>query len=157
MTTTESDAQSNNLPKATDSQVANDIAQAEAHERNNNSSDEMAVVEREEGERAQSPRSTRRIRNRLAAARMRTRQKQHLEELEQRKKELERRAAELEDELRATQSQNNPLTSSIDTLATMIDDLTNVEQTMLSGIDECKMLLQNLETLLKERNKNKQL
>ncbi|KAJ1786863.1 hypothetical protein LPJ59_005844 [Coemansia sp. RSA 2399] len=117
------------------------------------SSDEIAMMEG--AERGQSPRSTRRIRNRLAAARMRNRQKQHLEELEQRKRDLELRAAELEDELRATQSQNNPVTSSIDTLATMIDDLTSVEQAMLSGIDECKSLLQNLEAVVKKRNRNK--
>ncbi|KAJ2546776.1 hypothetical protein EV175_005476 [Coemansia sp. RSA 1933] len=121
----------------------------------NVSSDELAMIERIGGaERAQSPRSTRRIRNRLAAARMRNRQRQHLEELEQRKRELEQRAADLEDELRSTQSQNNPLTSSIDTLATMIDDLTSVEQTMLSGIDECKALLHSLESLLKDRGKD---
>ncbi|KAJ2657557.1 hypothetical protein IWW48_004469 [Coemansia sp. RSA 1200] len=105
-----------------------------------------------EGGRAQSPRSTRRIRNRLAAARMRTRQKQHLEDLEQRKMELEQRAAELEEELREAQSRNNPLTQSIQNLASMIDELTSVESTMLTGIDECKSLLLNLERLLRDRN-----
>ncbi|KAJ1805374.1 hypothetical protein LPJ75_005331 [Coemansia sp. RSA 2598] len=99
------------------------------------------------GERAQSPRSARRLRNRLAAARMRTRQKQHLEELEKRKEQLEKKAAELENELRMIQRKNNPLNSSIDKLAEMIDDLTKVEFTMLSGIDECKGLLQNLEKI----------
>ncbi|KAJ1727860.1 hypothetical protein LPJ72_005733 [Coemansia sp. Benny D160-2] len=111
-----------------------------------------AEEEMEEGGRAQSPRSTRRIRNRMAAARMRTRQKQHLEDLEQRKTELEQRAAELEEELREAQSRNNPLTQSIENLTSMIDELTSVENTMLTGIDECKSLLLNLERLLRDRN-----
>ncbi|KAJ1721874.1 hypothetical protein LPJ53_003654 [Coemansia erecta] len=111
-----------------------------------------ASSKREAGEqRAPSPKSARRLRNRLAAARMRTRQKQHLEELERRKAELERRAAELESELRQIQRKNNPLNASIDQLAQMIDDLTRVEFTMLSGIDECKGLLQNLERIYQER------
>ncbi|KAJ2007601.1 hypothetical protein H4R26_000680 [Coemansia thaxteri] len=101
--------------------------------------------------RASSPRSARRLRNRLAAARMRTRQKQHLVELEKRKEELERRAAELEGELRLVQRKNNPLNASIDKLAEMIDDLTKVESTMLHGIDECKGLLQSLEVLYESR------
>ncbi|KAI7830159.1 hypothetical protein BX661DRAFT_181213 [Kickxella alabastrina] len=99
-----------------------------------------------------SPRSIRRLRNRMAAARMRTRQKQHLEDLEQRKEKLEQQAANLESELRAVQRKNNPLNSSIDKLSEMIDDLTKVESTMLSGIDECKSLLKNLERLYWERN-----
>ncbi|KAJ2695512.1 hypothetical protein GGH99_000082 [Coemansia sp. RSA 1285] len=111
-----------------------------------------AEEEMEAGGRAQSPRSTRRIRNRMAAARMRTRQKQHLEDLEQRKTELEQRAAELEEELREAQSRNNPLTQSIENLTSMIDELTSVENTMLTGIDECKSLLLNLERLLRDRN-----
>ncbi|KAI9501424.1 hypothetical protein GGI25_004483 [Coemansia spiralis] len=102
--------------------------------------------------RAPSPRSARRIRNRLAAARMRTRQKQHLAELEQRKANLERRAADLEEELHSLQSKNNPLSSSIDELADMIDNLTKVEYTMLSGINECRSLLESLEKLFEERN-----
>ncbi|KAJ2722919.1 hypothetical protein GGI07_002995 [Coemansia sp. Benny D115] len=101
--------------------------------------------------RPPSPRSARRLRNRLAAARMRTRQKQHLEDLEQRKEVLERQAAALEEELQQLQRNNNPLNTSIDALAEMIDDLTNVEFTMLSGIDECKGLLQNLERLYQDR------
>ncbi|KAJ2805049.1 hypothetical protein H4R20_002251 [Coemansia guatemalensis] len=101
----------------------------------------------EETGRAQSPRTARRQRNRLAAARMRTRQKQHLAQLEKRKEGLERRAAQLEEELRMVQRQNSPYNSSIDKLAEMVDDLTRVEHTMLTGIDECKSLLQNLESL----------
>ncbi|KAJ2746121.1 hypothetical protein GGI20_001606 [Coemansia sp. BCRC 34301] len=101
--------------------------------------------------RAQSPRSARRLRNRLAAARMRTRQKQQLVQLEKRKSDLERRAKELETELLTIQQKNNPLNSSIDKLAEMIDDLTKVEFTMLTGIDECKGLLQNLEQLYESR------
>ncbi|KAJ1954240.1 hypothetical protein EC988_002539, partial [Linderina pennispora] len=97
--------------------------------------------------RPHSPRSARRVRNRLAAARMRTRQKQHLAELEQRKTALEERASALEQELLELQRQNNPLDMSIVKLAGMIDDLTKVEFSMLSGIDECKTLLQNLEQL----------
>ncbi|KAJ2066742.1 hypothetical protein GGH13_005592, partial [Coemansia sp. S155-1] len=88
--------------------------------------------------RAQSPRSARRLRNRLAAARMRTRQKQQLVELEKRKSELERRASDLQRELHDMQRKNNPLNSSIDKLTEMIDELTKVECTMLTGIDECK-------------------
>ncbi|KAJ2703922.1 hypothetical protein FB645_003688 [Coemansia sp. IMI 203386] len=106
------------------------------------------------GDRAQSPRSARRLRNRLAAARMRTRQKQHLEELEKRKEQLELKAAELENELRLIQRKNNPLNASIDKLAEMIDDLTKVEFTMLSGIDECKGLLQNLEKIYHGQGSN---
>ncbi|KAJ1899956.1 hypothetical protein LPJ66_001785 [Kickxella alabastrina] len=101
---------------------------------------------------AASPRSIRRLRNRMAAARMRTRQKQHLEDLERRKEKLEQQAADLESELRAVQRKNNPLNSSIGKLSEMIDDLTKVESTMLSGIDECKSLLQNLERLYWEQN-----
>ncbi|KAJ2731111.1 hypothetical protein IW152_004774 [Coemansia sp. BCRC 34962] len=103
------------------------------------------------GSRAQSPRSARRYRNRLAAARMRSRQKQQLVELEKRKSDLERRAAELQLELQDIQRKNNPLNSSIDKLAGMIDDLTKVECTMLTGIDECKNLLQNLEKLYESK------
>ncbi|PIA14065.1 hypothetical protein COEREDRAFT_89023 [Coemansia reversa NRRL 1564] len=106
------------------------------------------MVREEEEERGeQSPRTARRQRNRLAAARMRTRQKQHLAQLERRKEGLERRAAQLEEELRMVQRQNSPFDSSIDKLAEMIDDLTKVEHTMLTGIDECKSLLRNLESL----------
>ncbi|KAJ2642492.1 hypothetical protein GGF44_001639 [Coemansia sp. RSA 1694] len=105
--------------------------------------------------RAPSPRSARRLRNRLAAARMRTRQKQQLVQLEKRKSDLERRATELEGELRAIQQKNNPLNSSIEKLAEMIDDLTKVEFTMLTGIDECKGLLQNLEKLYESRQQQK--
>ncbi|KAJ2806124.1 hypothetical protein H4S07_003875, partial [Coemansia furcata] len=86
--------------------------------------------------RAQSPRSARRLRNRLAAARMRTRQKQQLVELEKRKSDLERRASELQLELNNMQRKNNPLNSSIDKLTEMIEELTKVEYTMLTGIDE---------------------
>ncbi|KAJ2608988.1 hypothetical protein H4S08_004242 [Coemansia sp. RSA 1365] len=102
---------------------------------------------RDEEEKEQSPRTARRQRNRLAAARMRTRQKQHLAQLERRKEGLERRAAQLEEELRMVQRQNSPFDSSYDKLAEMIDDLTKVEHTMLTGIDECKSLLRNLESL----------
>ncbi|KAJ2910793.1 hypothetical protein GGI21_000510 [Coemansia aciculifera] len=106
--------------------------------------------------RAQSPRSARRLRNRLAAARMRTRQKQQLVQLEKRKSDLERRATELESELRSIQQKNNPLNSSIDRLAEMIDELTKVEFTMLTGIDECKGLLQNLEKLYETKQQQQQ-
>ncbi|KAJ2792128.1 hypothetical protein GGI18_000648 [Coemansia linderi] len=108
------------------------------------------------GSRAQSPRSARRYRNRLAAARMRSRQKQQLVELEKRKGDLERRAAELQLELQDIQRKNNPLNSSIDKLAGMIDDLTKVECTMLTGIDECKSLLQNLEKLYESKQQKQQ-
>ncbi|KAJ2779933.1 hypothetical protein GGI15_003722 [Coemansia interrupta] len=117
----------------------------------NNAGDDRGSKREAGDQRPPSPKSARRLRNRLAAARMRTRQKQHLEELERRKAELERRAAELESELRQIQRKNNPLNASIDQLAQMIDDLTKVEFTMLSGIDECKGLLQNLERIYQER------
>ncbi|KAJ2052375.1 hypothetical protein H4S04_001368 [Coemansia sp. S16] len=106
--------------------------------------------------RAQSPRSARRLRNRLAAARMRTRQKQQLVELEKRKSELERRASDLQRELHDMQRKNNPLNSSIDKLTEMIDELTKVECTMLTGIDECKGLLQNLEKLYESKQQRQQ-
>ncbi|KAJ2816119.1 hypothetical protein FBU31_006692, partial [Coemansia sp. 'formosensis'] len=106
--------------------------------------------------RAQSPRSARRLRNRLAAARMRTRQKQQLVELEKRKSDLERRASELQLELNNMQRKNNPLNSSIDKLTEMIEELTKVEYTMLTGIDECKGLLQNLEKLYESKQPHQQ-
>ncbi|KAJ2408680.1 hypothetical protein J3F80_001906 [Coemansia sp. RSA 2526] len=115
------------------------------------SSTPMSNSRSQEPKRPNSPRTARRIRNREAATRMRSRQKQHMAELEKRKEALERRAAQLEEELRMVQRQNNPLNSSIEMLSEMIDDLSQVEYTMLSGIEECRVLLQGLEGLYKQR------
>ncbi|KAJ2658589.1 hypothetical protein IW148_004634 [Coemansia sp. RSA 1199] len=115
------------------------------------SSTPMSNSRSQEPKRPNSPRTARRIRNREAATRMRSRQKQHMAELEKRKETLERRAAQLEEELRMVQRQNNPLNSSIEMLSEMIDDLSQVEYTMLSGIEECRVLLQGLEGLYKQR------
>ncbi|KAJ1853825.1 hypothetical protein GGH12_004566 [Coemansia sp. RSA 1822] len=115
------------------------------------SSTPMSNSRSQEQKRPNSPRTARRIRNREAATRMRSRQKQHMAELEKRKETLERRAAQLEEELRMVQRQNNPLNSSIEMLSEMIDDLSQVEYTMLSGIEECRVLLQGLEGLYKQR------
>ncbi|KAJ1826733.1 hypothetical protein LPJ73_008935 [Coemansia sp. RSA 2703] len=152
-TTTASTAQSKPIMNTHQSSSAESLTPLPQPSSSNPGDDRgSANSKREAGEqRAPSPKSARRLRNRLAAARMRTRQKQHLEELERRKAELERRAADLESELRQIQRKNNPLNASIDQLAQMIDDLTKVEFTMLSGIDECKGLLQNLERIYQER------
>ncbi|KAJ2632718.1 hypothetical protein H4R22_001043 [Coemansia sp. RSA 1290] len=97
-----------------------------------------------ESSRPQSPRSMRRRRNREAAARMRSRQKQQLVTLEDRKEMLEQRAAELEEELRALQRQSDPYKNQILCLHELVDCIAETERSMLREIDQCQLCIQKL-------------
>ncbi|KAJ2158392.1 hypothetical protein GGF46_003797 [Coemansia sp. RSA 552] len=101
--------------------------------------------------RAQSPRTARRLRNREAAARMRARQKERMQQLELRRADLERQVTTLEQELNMVRRQNNPSSPSIRVLAKMIDDMTQVEGTMLDAIGQCQELVRILEALYQQR------
>ncbi|KAJ2845122.1 hypothetical protein IWW36_004917 [Coemansia brasiliensis] len=104
----------------------------------------MSKPQSPELNRPQSPRSMRRRRNREAAARMRSRQKQQLVTLEDRKEMLEQRAAELEEELRVLQRQSDPYKNQISCLHELVDCITETERSMLKEIDQCQLCIQKL-------------
>ncbi|KAJ2777310.1 hypothetical protein H4R18_005211 [Coemansia javaensis] len=94
--------------------------------------------------RAYSPLTARRIRNKLASARMRERQKLHLEELQERKNRLEARVAEMERELEETQCSTRATDCIIDSLVETVDKLIAAEDQTLKDI---RVVLKDLQEL----------